>query len=108
GQALLINTSQRAVGGFNLGLFLVSLAGLLVSSVMVQNPVFSKSTAYVGLLAHALSLADYLRQTLTTSAVVALLVILPNALFLVLWYVFVGRRLYQLGRLASQLFSKPS
>jgi hypothetical protein len=97
GQALLSNTNQRAVGGFNMGLFLVSAAGLMVSSVMLQSNSFSRSTAFVGILAHGLSLADYLRQVLTSSAIVALLVILPNALFLVIWHVLVGRRLYQLG-----------
>jgi hypothetical protein len=99
GQALLSNTNQRAVGGFNMGLFLVSVAGLMVSSVMLQSTCFSRSTAFVGILAHGLSLADYLRQALTSSAIVALLVILPNALFLVIWYVMVGRRLYKLGHL---------
>jgi hypothetical protein len=99
GQAVLANTNQRAVGGFNVGLFLVSVAGLIVSSVMFQSNSFSRLTAYVGILAYALSLADYLRQALTTSAIVALLVILPNALFLVIWFILVGRRIYQLGRL---------
>ncbi len=108
GQALLSNTSQRAVGGFNTGLFLVSVAGLMVSSVMLQSNSFSRSTAFVGILAHALSLADYLRQALTPSAIVALLVILPNALFLVIWYVLVGRRLYQMGRLEGKMLPKQS
>ena len=97
GQALLFNSNQRAVGGFNMGLFLVSAAGLIVSSVMLQSTYFSRSTAFVGILAHGLSLADYLRQALTSSPIVALLVILPNVLFLVIWYVLVGRRLYQLS-----------
>jgi len=97
GQALLSNTNQRAVGGFNMGLFLVSAAGLVISSVMLQGNSFSRTTAFVGILAHGLSLADYLRQALTSSAMIALLVILPNALFLVIWYVLVGRRLYQLA-----------
>jgi len=98
GQAVLANTSQRVVGGFNVGLFLVSVAGLIVSSVMLQSSSFSRSTAYVGILAWTLSLVDYLRQIVTQSATIALLVILPNALLLVVWFVLVGRRLYQLGR----------
>jgi hypothetical protein len=98
GQAVLVNTSQRVVGGFNVGLFLVSVAGLIVSSVMLQSSSFSRSTAYVGILAYTLSLVDYLRQIVTQSATIALLVILPNALLLVVWFVLVGRRLYQLGR----------
>ena len=98
GQAVLANTSQRVVGGFNVGLFLVSVAGLIVSSVMLQSSSFSRSTAYVGMLAWTLSLVDYLRQIVTQSATIALLVILPNAMMLVVWFVLVGRRLYQLGR----------
>jgi hypothetical protein len=108
GQALLANTNQRAVGGLNMGLLLVSVAGLIVSSVMLRSDSFSKVTAYVGMLAHALSVADYLRQALTSSAIVTLLVVLPNALFLVLWYVFVGRRLYQLGHLERKMLPKRS
>lgn len=97
GQAVLANTSQRAVGGFNMGLFLVSAAGLIVSAVMLQSNTFSKFTAYVGIVANTLSLIDYLRQVLTSSVAIALLVILPNALLLVIWFALVGRRLYQLG-----------
>jgi hypothetical protein len=108
GEAVLANTGQRGVGGFNAGLFLVSVAGLIVSSVMFQSDYFSRSTAYVGILAHALSLADYLRQALTPSAIVALLVILPYTLFLVMWFALVGRRLYQLGRLEGKTLSKQS
>jgi hypothetical protein len=105
GQALLANTNQRVVGRFNMGLFLVSIAGLIVSSVMLQSAAFGNGTASVGMLAHALSFADYLRQALTTSAMVSLFLILPNALFLVLWFALVSRRLYQLGRLED---SSPS
>jgi len=97
GQALLANTGQRAVGGFNTGLFLVSIAGLIVSLVMLQCSTFSRLTAYAGILAFTLSLADYFRQALTTSPIVALLVILPGALFLAMWYALVGRRLCHLG-----------
>lgn len=98
GQALLANTGQRGVGGFNIALLLVSIAGLVVSSVMLRSGSFSKTTAYLGLLAHGLSLADYVRQALTPSVLAALLVIIPNAVLLVAWYVAVGRRLYRLGR----------
>jgi hypothetical protein len=97
GQAVLANTNQRAVGGFNMGLFLVSIAGLIISSVMLQSSSFSRSTAWVGIVAYALSLADYLREALTLSATIALLVILPGALLLMIWFGLVGRRLLQLG-----------
>jgi len=108
GQAVLANTSQRAIGGFNMGLFLVSVAGLIVSLIMLPSNSFSRSTAYTGILAFGLSLADYLRQALTSSVIIALLVILPNVLFLVIWFVLVGRRLYQSGRLEAKRLPKQS
>jgi len=97
GQAILVNTNQRAVGGINIALFLVSLAGLITSRVMLQDHHFSMSTAYIGILAFALSLADYLRQALTQSIMIALLVILAGALLLMIWFILVGLRLFQLG-----------
>ena len=88
---------MNGIGGFSVGLFLVSVAGLIVSSVMVRSSLFSRSTAYVGILANALSLVDYIRQALTQSIVITLLVVLLNALFLIMWYILVGRRLFRLG-----------
>lgn len=98
GEAVLAATNQRAIGGFNLGLFFVSVAGLMISVVMLYSPFFPKRTAYVGLAAFGLSLADYMRQALTPSVTIALVVILAGAVLLVIWFVLVGRRLLQLGR----------
>jgi hypothetical protein len=101
GEAVLANTNQRIVGGFNIGFFLVSAAGLVVSLVMLQGRSFSRLIAYVGVLAFGLSLADYLRQALTSSVAIALLVILPGALLIVVWFCLVGLRLLQLGRVGG-------
>jgi hypothetical protein len=106
GEALLANTNQRAIGGFNIALLFVSIAGLIVSSVMLGATAFRRLTAYAGILAFGLSLADYLRQALTSSVAIALLLILPNALFIVFWFVVVGRRLYQLGSLEGKALPK--
>jgi hypothetical protein len=108
GQAVLATTNQRAVGGFNMGLFLVSIAGLTVSAVMLRSSSFSRLTAIMGILTFALSLADYLRQALTSSVIITLLVVLPNVLFLVIWFVMIGRRLYQLGQLEAKTLPKQS
>jgi hypothetical protein len=97
GDMILANTNQRAVGGFNVGLFLVSIAGLLTSSVSLNSQFFRKATAITGILAFGLSLLDYLRQVLTQSLLISLLIILSGALCLSVWFFLVGRKLYQLG-----------
>jgi len=102
GEALLANTNQRAVGGFNIGLFLISVAGLIVSWAMRKAPSFRRPTTYLGMAAFGFALADYVRQVLTSSVVVALLVIIPGALLLVVWFVLVGLRLWQLGRTEAE------
>jgi hypothetical protein len=97
GEAVLANTNQRAVGGFNPGLFLVSSAGIIVSTVMLRADSFAGTTAYVGIFAHILALGDYLRQALTTSPLIALAVIIPGAILLMIWFGLVGKRLRILG-----------
>ncbi|GAI52340.1 unnamed protein product, partial [marine sediment metagenome] len=69
GQAMLANTNQRAVQGFNMGFLLVSVAGLIVSAVMLRSNIFSKVTAYMGILASALSLTEYFRVAFVPEAV---------------------------------------
>jgi hypothetical protein len=98
GEAILANTNQRVIGGFNIGLFLVSTAGLITSTVMLREPSFRRLAAYVGILAFGFSLADFVRQALTSSAVIALILIFPGALLIVAWFSLIGRRLLQLGR----------
>ena len=56
GEALLANTNQRVIGGFNIGFLLVSVAGLIVSSVMLRATSFRRLTAYAGILAFGFSL----------------------------------------------------
>jgi hypothetical protein len=81
---------------------------MIVSVVMLRSNAFSRLTAIMGILTFALSLADYLRQALTSSVFITLLVVLPNVLFLVIWFILVGRRLYQLGSLDEKALLPPS
>ncbi len=107
GQAVLANTGQRVVGGFNTGLFLVSLAGLIFSVLMLKVQHFRRSTAWVGVWAYAFSLADYLRQILTQSVLIALLVILPGAVLLLIWFALVGKKLWKLSQGKQQEAGMP-
>ena len=79
------------------------MAGLIILSVMLRSDSFSKLTDKMGILTFALSLADYIRQALTSSVLITLLVVLPIVLFLEFWFILVGWRLYQLGRLKAKM-----
>jgi hypothetical protein len=98
GRALLAATGQRAVGGFNTGLLLVSIAGLISSAAMLRSGAFGKAAAGTGLAAHALALVDYVRAALTSSEIAVLIIVLPNVLLLTAWLILTGRRLFRLGR----------
>jgi hypothetical protein len=103
GQAILANTNQRAIEGFNMGLLLVSVAGLIVSAVMLRSNIFSKVTAYVGIFANAISLAEYFRLAFVPAAVLLLLIIATaSGLLLLIWYILIARRLFQLGQGVSK------
>jgi len=109
GQAMLANTNQRAVEGFNMGFLLVSVAGLIVSAVILRSNIFSKVTAYVGILANALSLAEYFRLVFVPEAVLLLLFIaIASCLLLLIWYILIARRLFQLGRLEKKTLPQQS
>jgi len=103
GQAMLVNTNQRAVGGFNTGFLLISIAGLLYSVVMLHSDIFSKKIAYAGIFAFAISLVDYFRVIFLPSEVILILVIaVLSGILLLIWLILVGRRLMQLGSLISK------
>lgn len=98
GQVMLVNTNQRAVGGFNMGFLLMSIAGLLYSVVMLRSNIFSKKIAYIGILAFAISLVDYFRVIFLPSEVILILVIaVLSGILLLIWLIFIGRRLFQLS-----------
>jgi hypothetical protein len=105
GQALLAIQNPNAIGQASLSFFLVTLAGLIISIVMLRNRVFSKATAYTGILANAFGLGYPFGVAFAPRTVVFPLVALSlsaSACFLVIWYVLIARRLWQLGRGGSE------
>ena len=97
GQAALAiqdNNSYQG-GGLYPSFLLVSLTGLLVSAVMLRSDVFSRGTAYAGLLANGFGLGYYAFLILAPQ-----LVFLPlsiSAIFLLAWYVLTSVRLWKIG-----------
>jgi len=100
GQAMLVNTGQRAFGGFNTGFMLISIAGIIVSALMLWSKKFGRNTAYLGILAFAISLAEYVRMIIIPSELTLLLIIaILSGVLLMIWLILVGRSLIKMSNL---------
>jgi len=97
GQAVLaIHNSANYQGvGTYMSFFLVSIAGLIIAAVMLRSKLFNKSTGYVGILANALGLGYYI--TLVFAPALVFIPISASALFLLIWYILIGSRLWAIG-----------
>jgi hypothetical protein len=97
GQATLAihhNASYEGAGLY-LSFFCVTVAGLIISAVMLRSDTFSKITAYVGLLANGFGLGYYFALVFAPAMIALSLSI--SALFLLAWYVLIGRRLWAIS-----------
>jgi hypothetical protein len=116
GEALLAIHNPGAIHqgtGMYVGLFLVLLAGLIISLVMLRSRmpngagcpngayVFSKVTAWVGILANGLALGHFVAlafaPAIGPTPVVFGLPMAISAPFRVTWYVLIAIRLFQLA-----------
>lgn len=98
GQTMLTNTGQRAFGGFNTGFMLISIAGIIVSALMLRSKKFGRNTAYLGILAFAISLAEYVRMIIIPSELTLLLIIaILSGVLLMIWLILVGRSLIKIS-----------
>lgn len=97
GQAVLAihNNAGYAGSGIYLSFLLVSTAGLILSALMLRSSIFSKSTAYMGMLANGFGLCYYLVLSLAPALVFVPISI--SAIFLLIWYLQISRRLWTLG-----------
>ena len=81
--------------GAAFGGVIVEVGAILISLVMLRSTVFSRTTAWVGLTTHGLDLTQILLGFFVPAVKVAVMVI-AGPLYLV-WFLLVGRRLFQLG-----------
>ena len=87
GQVMLANWQGTA---FQVAYFVGSISGILMSAVMLRSPIFSKLTAYVGMLGNIVSLGLYV-------PVIGIYISVFSVLFLWIWYILIGIRLLRLG-----------
>lgn len=95
GEAILATDIWHGTGAIMGGILLQS-AAVLVSLTMLRSEVFSKTTAYVGILTHGLDLAHILLGLFWTRAGVVLMAV-AGPLYLI-WFPLIGHGLLQLGR----------
>ena len=87
--------------GIYTSFLLLDVAGMIISDVMLRSNIFSKATAYVGILASAFDLAYCIAFPFLPAAdadLVAICTIPAAGLLLMIWHILIGRRLYMLGR----------
>jgi hypothetical protein len=92
GEALLANLQGT---GWYVSLFLVLLAGLIMSIVMLQSNVFNRVTAWTGILANSLGLLLF--PALILAPAISWLPPSLSAPFRVTWYALIAWRLFKLG-----------
>ena len=83
-----------------IGFLFIALASLVTSIVMLQSKVFGKATAYIGIIAGIVTLADHVCIVVAPS-IAGILMPIDGLLWFV-WWVAVSRRLFQLGRRAAK------
>lgn len=99
GEALLaINNPAAMIQGTGIytSLLFVTLAGLIISIVMLKSDIFGKTTALVGILANGLGLGYFVVLVFAPS--IYALPTIVSAPFRVTWYLLVARQLFRLGR----------
>jgi hypothetical protein len=77
-------------------LFLVLIAGLIISVVMLRSELFSKATAFTGILANGIGLCYFI--TLALAPAIYWIPHPISAPFRVIWYFLIAVRLLKLGK----------
>ena len=82
--------------GIQLSLFLVLLAGLIISIVMLRSKIFNRATAIVGILANGFGLGYFIGLALMLEYSWIFPTI--SAPFRMIWYILIAIKLFQLAR----------
>lgn len=97
GEAMLVRGEHGSLGVF-FSFLLPTLSALVFSFVMLQGNVFSKASAYIGVLGNTLMLIYVLLVTFApTVKNMAMAFAMPGGLLLLAWMVMITLRLFRLG-----------
>jgi len=97
GQLMLSVGGSHSPGTF-LAFFLSESAGILISFVMLRGQVFSKITAYAGMLGFGLLLVfEFISSFITGLDQATMLLAMLSGLLTMVWYILIARRLFQMS-----------
>ena len=77
---------------FHVSYVLGSVAGIIIGAVMLRSNIFSRVTAYAGILGNVVGFGLYVPT-------IGLFLSVISGPILWIWYILIARRLLQLGRL---------
>ena len=98
GEAILARGEDFTPGSFY-GFFVTGIIGIVFSFIMLRGGIFSKTTAYTGILGFLLLSIYTIWSTFTPLLYnMALIIAVVGGLLSTAWYILVARRLFQLGR----------
>jgi uncharacterized membrane protein len=96
GQAML-SVGQSHTPGTFLAFFLSEIAGILMALVMLRGKVFSRGTAYAGMIGFGLLFVYEILSSFAPSVHDAILILaMVGGLASMAWYILIARRLFQL------------
>ena len=98
GEALLANTQGT---GIHISLFLVLLAGLITSIIMLRGDIFSKATAVTGIFANCFGLGYFI--VLIFAPAISWLPPTLSAPLRLIWYILIARKFFQLGKVEYEM-----
>jgi hypothetical protein len=95
-RAIYLSTGQMLIAtfhgtAFHISYVLGSLTGFIISLVMLQTNIFSKTTAYVRIASSVFDFGLYIPT-------IGIFISVFSVLFLFIWNIMIARRLFQLGR----------
>jgi hypothetical protein len=84
---------------FTTSFIIVSSALLITAVVMLRSPVFNKKAGYVGIIANLAGLGEYLPEPMAFTMTVGVI----NGIALGIWFILIGRRLWQLRQNGTRI-----
>ena len=98
GQSML-SVGQSHTPGTFLAFFLIELAGVLISVVMLRSQVFSKTAAYAGIAGFCMLLVfEFFSSFVTGLSALSMLLAMVGGIASMVWYVLNARKLFELAQ----------